>query len=247
MSYWIIKSARGKCSHAAKVAKTIRIGNRNVVTCWASDQNTSGYWLRFVWARTLEISFPRYSLAPRIKRRISTQFSPNPCRTRVQTHAREFQREDIFRIERNKKGGGGETRNNERIPFTFTFQISNAKYWNAIVGRRAVNREGNGSKICDKRVHVNATRYARRPQICGGPLLYPGPGYIGMCKVFPRASDLQGFSKINGYAWSSCLGDGEGRRRRNSSGVATVLHSLWTTRTRPIRRPDGERLGPLLH
>lgn len=54
----------------------------------------------------------------------------------------------------------------------------------------------------------------------------PGPGYIGMCKVFPRASDLQGFSKINGYAWSSCFrgwgggggGGGKGRRRRNSSG-----------------------------
>lgn len=28
-------------------------------------------------------------------------------------------------------------------------------------------------------------------------------------------------------------------------GVATVLHSLWTTRTRPTRRPDRERLGPL--
>lgn len=51
----------------------------------------------------------------------------------------------------------------------------------------AVNREGrNGSKICDKRVHVNATRYARRPQICDGPL-YPWPG-IGMCEVFPSAS-----------------------------------------------------------
>lgn len=35
-------------------------------------------------------------------------------------------------------------------------------------------------------MHVNATRYARRPQICDGPL-YPWPG-IGMCEVFPSAS-----------------------------------------------------------
>lgn len=111
-----------------------------------------------------------------------------------------FKEKIFFELDESSVIKKGETRNNERIPFTFTFQISNAKYWNAIVGRRAVNREGNRSKICDKRVHVNATRYARRPQICGGPLLYPGPGYIGMCKVFPRASDLQGFSKINGYA-----------------------------------------------
>lgn len=37
---------------------------------------------------------------------------------------------------------------------------------------------------------------------------------------------------------------GERRRRRNSSRVATVPHSLWTTRTRPIRGRM-ERLGPL--
>lgn len=114
----------------------------------------------------------------------------------------EDEREDIFRIRRipfesfeiERATKRKEKRNNERIrregsatAFTrsrFKFPTRNirTRSW---VG--AVNREGrNGSKICDKRVHVNATRYARRPQICDGPL-YPWPG-IGMCEVFPSAS-----------------------------------------------------------
>lgn len=88
--------------------------------------------------------------------------------------------------------------------------------------------EGNGSKICDKRVHVNATRYARRPQICGGPLLYPRPGihrYVqGISEGLRSTRILQNKRVCVKFLFQGMGrrrrggGGGKGRRRRNSSG-----------------------------
>lgn len=137
-------------------ARTIRIGNRTVVTCWASDQNTSGYRLRFVWARTLEISTP----LARSKNK-ATDFHPNlPLRTLpwiliirlVNTHVYTYAHVFAHKFQRTR----------EKIFFEFDESRSNRSRSNARQKekRNEITR-GYGVKGVQPRLHVHVSNFQR--------------------------------------------------------------------------------------
>lgn len=205
-------------------AKTIRIGNRT--RCNLLSERPEHVWI-LTEIRLSEDSgdllSTRYSLAPRIKLQ---HFHPPPPFPNPyyafphvyvhHTHTREFQRKDISRIEieRNKR------RNTRKREGSAAIHKPNFQREIFQRDREPLIGERNGSKICDKRVHVNATRYARRPQICGGPLLYPRPGihrYVqGISEGLRSTRILQ-----NKRVCVKFLFQGMGRRRRRGEGAQT--------------------------